>query len=503
MSDVWNTLEEYSQAWTALDRQGLADSIWADFVTLRFSRTGDPRALDYLYPYLNHADRRTRIEAIEIAARVFHGRGGRALDHLDYFTKNPDPFLRDRAVIIAGAALVGSDVKSVLEGLSPYLQHHNQFIQSLAMRALGRACSGQAADAVLQEILRLRDLNEVTMEDLRLAIAYVFTGHPTEEVYDLVVQDPEDEDGYPMGVLMCNADEQWQERAYLEVFRPLLHEDGTRHKYAHFARRDGIHSYSGASFGRGIEPLRRMLHLCGDRCTGNAMLSDAQHCFVGTDTESHRGALIELALNKTIPVQRVAAICLGRLVLGEEDTESMEVLFQLCGARSRAVQAAALEGLGMAARSTGDEDLRQLCLDHATTEETASAAIRCLGMVYLGSGDEQVGADIRDLAERLRSRPVRGKKHCKPLAACYRATGLLYLGTGSLDPVEFLLDVLAVPRSSRWSEYGDAAAKALAMIEFPASCQGWEFVDPWPHPVPDSDWRPLRCGRCSRAPIRN
>ena len=231
------------------------------------------------------------------------------------------------------------------------------------------------------------------------------------------------------------------------------------------------------------------------------MLTDAQYCFVGADTEMHRSALVELAVNEPIPVQRVAAICLGRLVLGDEDVESTNVLRQLCSAGSPAVQAAALEGLGMAARSTGDEDLRQLCLERAKVEETASAAIRCLGMVYLGSGDERVGADIRDLADRLRSRPVRGKRRSKPLAACYRSTGLLYLGTGSLEPVEFLLDVLAVPRSSRWSEYRESASQALAMIEFPGSCQGWEFVDPWPYPVPESSWRPMRCGRCSRAPI--
>ena len=51
-----------------------------------------------LYPYLNHAQPKTRLRAIGVAAYVFEGRGPKVLDSLDYFTRNPDPFLRDRAV---------------------------------------------------------------------------------------------------------------------------------------------------------------------------------------------------------------------------------------------------------------------------------------------------------------------------------------------------------------------------------------------------------------------
>ena len=98
MKDLLNTLEERTRAWNALGRQGVADAVWADYVSIRFGRTGDPRALEYLYPYLNHAVKETRLKAIDVAAHVFEGRGPKVVDALDYFTKNPDHFLSDRAV---------------------------------------------------------------------------------------------------------------------------------------------------------------------------------------------------------------------------------------------------------------------------------------------------------------------------------------------------------------------------------------------------------------------
>ncbi|GEM_PF-7096115 len=69
MNDLWKNLEEQSRTWDALTRQGLANAIWADYVTARFRRTGDPRALEYLYPYLSSACTRNR--AIRIACDVF------------------------------------------------------------------------------------------------------------------------------------------------------------------------------------------------------------------------------------------------------------------------------------------------------------------------------------------------------------------------------------------------------------------------------------------------
>ena len=155
MTDIWNLLEERTRAWNALRRQGLADAIWADYVSLRFGRTGDPRALEYLYPYLNHSDRRVRLQAIDVAARVFEGRGPRSIGGLGYFTQNPDPFLRDRAVQVIGAAVSGSPADTALEVLAPHLNHRNQFIRKLALVALGKATAGQGSSNVLSEIRRV------------------------------------------------------------------------------------------------------------------------------------------------------------------------------------------------------------------------------------------------------------------------------------------------------------------------------------------------------------
>ena len=139
MRSVWNTLEERSRAWNALSRQGLADAIWDHYVPCRFGRTGDPRALEYLYPYLNHADVWTRRRAMSVAARVFEGRGPDAVAHLDYFTRNPLPWLRDRAVRVVGATVYGFPAKVVLDVLAPYLNHRNRFIRKQALVELGKA----------------------------------------------------------------------------------------------------------------------------------------------------------------------------------------------------------------------------------------------------------------------------------------------------------------------------------------------------------------------------
>jgi len=53
---------------------------------------------------------------------------------------------------------------------------------------------------------------------------------------------------------------------------------------------------------------------------------------------------------------------------------------------------------------------------------------------------------------------------------------VLYLGTGSEEPVEFLLDVLARPRACRMDEYRWAAARALVMIEFSEATLGWPYI---------------------------
>jgi hypothetical protein len=160
---------------------------------------------------------------------------------------------------------------------------------------------------------------------------------------------------------------------------------------------------------------------------------------------------------------------MGQLTMGAEDDKTIQFLKGLCQSKSRAVQSAALKGLGMAAKSTCDEEIRRLCLDAVSDPETNVAAIGALGMVFLGSGRSDLSDDLCTIEQHIRSIPVRGRRHCKSLAACYPAVGMVYLGTGSEDPLEFLLDAISRPSVSRWNEYRWAAAKALVMIEFPES----------------------------------
>jgi len=480
MQDIWNTLAERTQAWSALNRQGLADAVWSDYVSFRFGRTGDPRALEYLYPYLNHARRPTRLEAIDVASRVFEGRGANAIESLGYFTRNPDLFLQDRAVRVVGGAVTGSTVRVILDVLQAYLNHRNQFIRKLALVALGDAAMGSASPPVLDEIQRVAETSGPREDEVDMAIAKVFAGRPTEEVYQLVVRpglanriDTNNERA--ISILVRGAQERWYERAYEDAFKPRLHtQDATWRR--HFIQRDGIHGLARASMGRGMVGLERMLHLRGRRCTGHAMIYAAPKCFADAGMEPNREALIGLAADGDVPTQRIAAVCLGRLTMGTEDAETARLLKDLCRAKSSAVQASALKGLGMTAKSSCDEELRDLCLDRARNPETSVAAIDALGMAFLGSGRPDIFDSLSMAEQRYRRLPIRGSRHSKPLAACYGAIGMVYLGTGADDALEFLLDALARPGTPRYDEYHWAAARALVMIEFPESVLGHEFL---------------------------
>lgn len=480
MADLWTALEERTRTWDALGRQRLADATWEDYVAIRFGRTGNPRALDYLYPYLNHADKETRLRALAAAARVFEGRGPAALDRLDYFTQNPRAFLRDRAVQVVGAAVTGSPSEVVLQVLAPYLNSPDHFIRKQALIALGRATEGQADSRVLAEIRRVGEQPGPRKDEMQLAAARAFAGQPTEEVWKLVaaaqpVEDIDRDNAYATAVLVRGAGEEWYQRACTEVFAPRLHATPETGWKQGFIGRNGIDALCYAGARRGMEPLEQMLHLRGTRVTGHALLKQAPELFVGAPLEANRGALIELLRTGDVPAQRIAAVCLGRLVLGAEDGAALEALRELCDARNKGVQAAALTGLGMAAVSSCDEGLRQLQRERWDDPETAVAAMRSMGMVFLGSGRADVLEEIRERAQQLRTAPVTSRPHSKPLATCYRAAGLVYLGTGTQEPVEFLLDVLALPER-RADEYRWAAARGLVMTEFPQSALGWPYI---------------------------
>ena len=475
MADIFNILEERSRTWHALQRQHLAGIVWPGYVATRFGRTGDPRALEFLYPYLNHASRSTRLVAVRVAAKVFEGRGPRAIESLDYFTKHPDPFLKDRAVMLIGAALTGCRDEVILEHLASYLNHRNQFIRTQALVALGEAGMGQASQRVLTEIQRVASLPGPKAEDVTLAVARAFTGKPTEEAYHLTVRpeipDRVHTDGgeyIHAGILVKHASQEWYERACTDAFDPFLHIESDQFWERIFAQRDGVDGLSEAGEGRGMDPLMRMWHLRSAGCAGNAMYRwHTVSCFDGADRQANYGPIVELLRTSDVSGQRIAAVCLGKLMEGAEDAEAIELLVGLCDARNKAVQAAALRGIGMVAKSTCDERLRQICQDRAMEGETARDAINTLGSIFYGSARSDVFESLRQIADGYRNRPVRGKKHCGPLALCYRAIGWVYAGTGSTEPLEFFVDIVSRPRLRRYDEYQDYAAIGLLNVQFP------------------------------------
>ncbi|MHC4917897.1 MAG: hypothetical protein ACYTGB_20670 [Planctomycetota bacterium] len=475
MKDIWTALEERSRTWPALDRQALADAIWADYVAVRFARTGDAQALQFLYPYLNRSQSEgTRAWAVGVAACVFESCGPAAIERLDYFTRNTASFLKDRAVVVVGATVVGYDEAVVLETLEPYLNSRNQFTRRLAITALARAAAGTGSEKALAEILRVAESVSLDEHERRLAVARVFAGRPTEAAYAHVVE-PNVEWSWggsdmAVGILLAGAPDEWYQRGCREFFEPRLNR-----KCGQFTNREAIEGLCRAAAGKGMDALERILHLRGYAVTGRALLEgnlafgvnapSAPACFAGADPQVHRGPLLELLRAGDVPAQRVAAVCLGSLLDGSADEAVAAALKELCGARNRAVAAGAVRGLGMVARSTCDEDLRALCLELAANGETARAAVRALGRIWQGSGRFDVFDDLRAQAQAYRNRPNPGRHRYRPLVECYRAAGLIYQGTGSMEPVDFLLE-MAKPSPDQWCPYPGAAGRALVLIEF-------------------------------------
>ena len=485
MNDLWKNLEEQSRTWDALNRQGLANAIWADYVTVRFRRTGDPRALEYLYPYLSNA--RTRNRAIKVACDVFEGRGTRALDALTYFTRNPDLYLKDRAINVVAAAVTGSSADVIIDTLSPYLDSKNLFIRNQAVRAVGRAAKGCADQRIVEKLQAVGQVApSPSDEEIAGAIGSVFSGSPTEDIYSLVLKMAwPDRERLPdlavISQLAQGADEAWFDRICNDLLDRALvpeqtHED--RNRFSHkFRHRSAVRSLSLSGKGRGMTPFEMMLRVRRTRAATHHMLSVARRCFDGVSEDACVPSLSDLAKTGDVPTQRVASICLGHVMKGKDDERTVGLLSDLCRADNGSVRAAALRGLAMAARSSCDETLRSLCLSLARESETAREAILTLGAVFLGSGRGDGFEDVRNFVVSIRSRPVPGKKHSKPLAACYLAAGFVYLGTGSLEPVDFLLDGIPQPMVAypQWQRNGwglGAAARGLVMTEFPESVLG-------------------------------
>ena len=194
------------------------------------------------------------------------------------------------------------------------------------------------------------------------------------------------------------------------------------------------------------------------------IVREAARCFTGSDTSDGKAPLLDLMREGDVPGQRLGAICLGRLLFASEDPDAIEALLDLCRSRNGAVRAAGILGLGMVAQSTGNEDLRSICESGMEEPETARAAVCAFGLLFEGSGRHDAFETLRTCAEAYRNRPVPGRKHYRPLAECYGSVGRVYQGTGSADPVDFLLDAVA-PSPVQWSLYRWAASRALVMVE--------------------------------------
>lgn len=484
MRDIWATLSERTQGWRALERQGVASSLWTPYVTARFARTGDRRALEFLYPYLSHCDAGSRQAAVGVACSIYQGRGPDAVADLDYFLQNKDSFIRDHAVDVVGAAVSGHTEHVVLEALQPFLCDRNHLVQRRAMTAMSQALEGRPSPAALAQIERVQREADADQGEVDEARARLFSGQPDEETWAALYRpDTPWWSGVDqiIGALVRGAGEDWYERAYRELYKPRLHAPpevpGPRWG-AQFLHRSSADGFCTASEGRGVRAIQRLLHLQNNAVTWRAVLARAPRCVVGGDRDADRKGLIEMARSDALQEQRLAALCLGRVTMGLEDEEAITLLKDLTSSRSLALRSAGLVGLGMAARYTCDEALRELCLEASVVEETARAAIRALGMIFQASGSFEVFDDIRSRSQDYQARPVKGRKQYRPLAQAYMSAGLVYQGTGSSGPFDFLLEALR-PTPQPWSLYAWAAGQALIWIEFPERTLNRAFGEWW------------------------
>jgi hypothetical protein len=455
MQDLWTNLAERTQSWQALGRQHLADAIWAPYVISRFERTGDERALQFVYPYLKSTEPGKRRQAIQVAARIFEGRGPGAIADLDYFTQNTDPYIRDRAPLVIAGAMHGYPGAEILTALKPYLGSSNEFTRRTALKGACRAAPSDGHEAILAE-LQAADTINTRKSDIEYDVALLFAGRPTEETYRFVTREGCDEEA--LGALLDGASSEWFERARREHFLDWIAERG----------RWAIEGYLIACRGRGhaaLEPiLPHLLREIGRR----GIIGEAARCFTGSDISESRAHLLDLVRTGDVAEQRFSAICLGRLLFASEDPDAIKALLALCQSRNGAVRAAGMLGVAMVAKSTANQELGSICEKGMQTPETARAAVCGFGLLYQGSGRHRAFEALRTCADAYRNRPVQGRKHYRPLAESYGSVGRIYQGTGSPDPVDYLLDAVA-PSPVQWSLYRWAAARALLMVESPWS----------------------------------
>ena len=109
-------------------------------------------------------------------------------------------------------------------------------------------------------------------------------------------------------VLIRGASDEWYRRACREAFEPRLGADDGDVWRRQFIHRDGICGLCRAGTRRGMDPLKRMLHVRHGSCEIHAMLRHLRKCFAGADRQINRDPLVELAGTGDVPAQRMAAV---------------------------------------------------------------------------------------------------------------------------------------------------------------------------------------------------
>jgi hypothetical protein len=464
MPTLWAVLEERTRGWSALARQALADTVWQDQVLGRFDRSGDPRALPYLYPYLRHHDRQVRLRTLAVAARVFAGAGGAALPHLAWFTENPDLFIRDRAVQVVASAMHGAAEAELLATLSPYGASANRFVRRQALTGMAAAAAATCSNAVVGTLERIS--SSLGEELPTTALAEVHAGHPTEAVWRRLVGEPNHDRAVDAAALLVRgAPEPWFDRALAEAFVPRFSNRliGDERGHVIFRQRNAVLACGRGGRGRGMRGLVPMLGI-GESCAAHAVLVAVHDLFDDADEAEQRPRLERSLASGALPEQRLATIALGRLLMASGDEAAIALLRERCASGSGALRAAAVQSLGCVARSSARRDLLELARPLLADGETAVAALRAIGLIALGTGDRDADRLVRDEMARWSALP-RGRRHHRPLAACHWALGLVHLGTGDAAVLDALLPTFALPDVPAYRAYRSAASKAVSLVE--------------------------------------
>ena len=469
MDGIWDALAEKSRSMKALNRQGMADAIWPYFLLARYAKTGQAESLDFLIPYLQHADKSYRSRALDVTARIYDGAGQSAIADLEYITKNADLRIRDRSVHVVAACLKTLPPAEMLSGLAGYISHKNHFIRAQALRELGQCGYQTGSKDLLNAILDIRNHgNSQLYRDL--ALSRIFSGNPTDEVYCRVAK-PEfaaaidNGNSYTTALLVRGDKTGYRDMALEAVLRPRL-ETRIEGWLGQLIRRDGVIGMVVAFPDKPGFVLESVLPVIGEACVFRASLAWLPSLFQNSEDSFLRDKLIQLAESDDERVGTVAIACLGRYLRGS-DEEIPNVLRDACHAKSSGLQAQALLSLGMAAEGTADSSIMRLLQNNVGRYDLAVASILSMGFLNKGLGEGKATSIILNVLEDFTVNPKPGRRSNKRIRNALLALGLAYAGTGLDNPVEVLFEYVSLPAYARNAEYRRCAARALTMIQFP------------------------------------